>query len=41
MYNYVLTESPLVFDEICEEVAKDIIEAAIKNDVYLEVNAGE
>jgi histidinol-phosphatase (PHP family) len=40
MYNYVLTESPLVFDEICEEVAKDIIEAAIKNDVYLEVNAG-
>ena len=28
-----------VFDEVCEKCSKRIIEAAIKNDVYLEINA--
>lgn len=40
MYNYVLNKNPLHFDEAAEKVARVIIEAAIKNDVYLEVNAG-
>lgn len=40
MYNFNHTKKPFFFNETCEKVAIEIIEAAIKNDVYLEVNAG-
>ena len=39
MYMYQSEKGERVFDEICVECAKRIIDCAIKNDVYLEVNA--
>ena len=39
MYSYESKKGFRVFDETCEECSKKIIEAAIKYDVYLEVNA--
>jgi histidinol-phosphatase (PHP family) len=40
MFNYNMTKDPYVFDDACKQAAKIIIEAAIRNHVYLEVNAG-
>lgn len=39
MYSYHSKKGERVFDEICERCSKKIIEAAIKYDIYLEVNA--
>ena len=39
MYSYGSDKGFRVFDEICAECTKKIIDAAIKYDVYLEVNA--
>lgn len=39
MMNYYSKEGHRVFDGVCEECSKRIIEAAIKYDVYLEINA--
>ena len=40
MYNYTGDNGHLEFDKTCEECSKRIIEAAIKNNVYLEINCG-
>ena len=40
MYNYQSRDGSAVFDEECEKVAREIIECAIKNNVYLEINVG-
>lgn len=39
MMNYYSEKGHRVFDEVCVECSKKIIEAAIKYDVYLEINA--
>ena len=39
MYSYQSEKGERVFDEHCRECSQRIIDAAIKNDVYLEVNA--
>ena len=39
MYAYHSKKGDGVFDEVCEKCSKEIIDAAIKYDVYLEVNA--
>lgn len=39
MHSYLSKDGFRVFDKICEKCTKKIIEAAIKYDVYLEVNA--
>ena len=39
MMNYFSKKGHRVFDEVCAECSKRIIEAAIKYDVYLEINA--
>ena len=39
MYNYTSKKGTRIFDKLCEECSRKIIEAAIKYDVYLELNA--
>lgn len=40
MFDYHSEDGYLVFDRRCEEASRRIIEAAIENDVYIEVNCG-
>lgn len=40
MYNYSSVDGKNHFDSYCEEASKRVIEAAIKNNVYLEINCG-
>ena len=40
MYNYKSYDGKNVFDEECEKTARLIIESAMKNNVYLEINVG-
>ena len=40
MYNYKSYDGKNIFDEECEKTARLIIESAIKNNVYLEINVG-
>ena len=40
MYNYKSYDGKATFDDKCEEVARMIIETAIKNNIYLEINVG-
>lgn len=39
MYAYHSKKGDGIFDEVCEKCSKEIIDAAIKYDIYLEVNA--
>jgi histidinol phosphatase-like PHP family hydrolase len=40
MYHYKDKNGNPIFDEECEKTARLIIESAIENDVYLEINVG-
>ena len=40
MYHYKSTDGKATFDSECEKTARLIIESAIKNNVYLEINVG-
>lgn len=40
MYQYKSRDGMATFDSECEKVARTVIESAIKNDVYLEINVG-
>ena len=39
MFSYKNNDGKRLFDEACEDISRKLIEAAIKNNIYLEINA--